>query len=140
MPNFGTIEGRCQCGTVRYTVAAPAEEFYHCHCSICRRLHGATFASYAGVARGAFAIRQGAGNLLRFDSSPDCRRYRCVACGCQLFFDDDRWPHLRFYAPGTADGHPGHPKRLEKHIFVASKLPWYEIADDLPRFDGFPAD
>src|SRR5207249_12306987 len=28
--------------------------------------------------------------------------------------------------------------RPQAHIFVASKAPWHEIADGLPRFDAFP--
>jgi hypothetical protein len=28
--------------------------------------------------------------------------------------------------------------RLSAHIFVASKAPWHEITDELPRFDAYP--
>ena len=37
---------------------------------------------------------------------------------------------------GTLDDDPG--IRPQEHIFVGSKAPWYEIADDLPRHDEFP--
>ena len=33
-------------------------DFSHCHCSQCRRLHGAAFASFAGVPRSATCMSQ----------------------------------------------------------------------------------
>ena len=27
--------------------------------------------------------------------------------------------------------------RPTEHIFVGSKAPWFEITDELPRFDGY---
>ena len=40
-------------------------------------------------------------------------------------------------ALGSLDDDPG--ARPERHIFVASKAPWYAIADDLPQFAQYPA-
>ena len=37
---------------------------------------------------------------------------------------------------GSLDDDPG--AREELHIFVGSKAPWYEIADDLPRHEAYP--
>jgi hypothetical protein len=42
----------------------------------------------------------------------------------------------RVLAGGQLRGRPG--RASGDHIFVASKAPWYEIADDLPRFDAYP--
>lgn len=35
------ITGHCECGAVRYSARGPITDFSHCHCSMCRRLHGA---------------------------------------------------------------------------------------------------
>ena len=45
------INGRCECGRVQYQVDGEINDFSHCHCSQCRRLHGAAFASFGGVLR-----------------------------------------------------------------------------------------
>jgi hypothetical protein len=37
---------------------------------------------------------------------------------------------------GGVDGDPG--GRPSGHIFVGSKAPWYEIADDLPQHEEYP--
>ncbi len=137
MSEFVPITGRCQCGAVEYRVDAPAIELYHCHCSICRRVHGALFATYATVPRDKLVVFKGAENLSTYGSSSVVRRHFCRTCGCHLILDDDRWPERRWYTPGTCDGHPGHPPGSEKHIFVGSKVPWYRIADGLPEHERF---
>lgn len=38
---------------------------------------------------------------------------------------------------GTLDDDPG--VRPSYHIFVGSKAAWYDITDNLPQFDTFPA-
>lgn len=134
---FAPLRGHCQCGAVHYAVHAPATELYHCHCSMCRRCHGALFATYATVPREHLIVEHGLDNLATYHSSSLVHRHFCRACGCHLLLDDDRWPHLRWFTPGTADGYPCHPPGSEKHIFAGSKVPWYEIADRLPRFEEF---
>lgn len=138
MGEFKPITGRCQCGAVSYEVRAPATEMYHCHCSMCRRCHGTLFATYATVPRDQLVVH-GEENLQTYDSSPDVHRHFCGTCGCQLLLDDDRWPDLKWFTPGTLEAgtHPGHPKETEKHIFVSSKVAWHEIADDLPQHPEF---
>ena len=53
------FEGRCECGAVRYRVDGPIHDFSHCHCSQCRRLHGAAFATFAGVKLEEFSYKAG---------------------------------------------------------------------------------
>jgi hypothetical protein len=38
-------------------------------------------------------------------------------------------------ALGTLDDDPG--VRPERHVFVGSKAPWFEITDALPQHEGF---
>ncbi|MEM9775142.1 MAG: hypothetical protein AAF902_11220 [Chloroflexota bacterium] len=39
--------GGCLCGAVRYKITGPAKSVEHCHCSHCRKAHGALYASGA---------------------------------------------------------------------------------------------
>ena len=106
---------------------------------MCRRCHGTVYTTYATVAREHVVVDAGLGHLATFDSSPEVHRHFCRHCGCQLLLDDERWPHLEWFTPGTLEGgaHPGNPRETERHIFVASKLPWLAIADGLPQIDEF---
>lgn len=140
MTDFQPLAGRCQCGAVRYRVTAPAKQLYHCHCAMCRRMHGSLFATYAIVAREHLAIEAGEAGLATYESSPGVHRKRCGTCGCQLFLDVDWKPDVVWYSPATADGHPGHGPGMERHIFVGSKVPWHEITDGLPRFEDTSPD
>ena len=58
------MTGSCLCGAVRYRIRAPLQEIHHCHCSRCRKAHGAAFATYAGVAADTFAFTAGGRALL----------------------------------------------------------------------------
>lgn len=136
---WSPLTGGCQCGAVRYTLRAPARETYHCHCEMCRKLHGTLFGTFATVRRGEIVIDKGAENLATYDSSPPNHRKFCKTCGCYLFGEDERWPELFWFTPATLDGgaDPGHPRQTERHIFVGSKVPWYPITDGRPQNEEF---
>lgn len=136
MSEFETLTGGCQCGKVRYEVREAATDLYHCHCSMCRKVHGASFATYAVAPKDSVIITRGAESLSRFDSSHGVSRYFCRACGCQIYIDVAASPESRWYTPGTVDGghHPGAADR-ERHIYVDSKLPWLTLDNELPQVD-----
>ena len=35
------INGACMCGAIRYEIDGPLRDAGNCHCSMCRRAHGA---------------------------------------------------------------------------------------------------
>ena len=82
------VRGSCLCGGVKYEITGPLMRSGHCHCSNCRKAHGAAFRSRARV---------------HIDG-----------------LDDD---------PGV---------RPERHFFVSSKAPWFEITDELPQHAELP--
>jgi len=135
---FKPLHGGCQCGAVRYTLHEPAREVYHCHCEMCRKLHGALYVTFGTVKRGGITIDKGKDNLRIYDSSPPNHRMFCKTCGCYLFGDDERYPELFWFTPATLDGaaYPS-PREPVRHVFVSSKVPWYRIADDLPQSDDY---
>ena len=134
-----TISGGCQCGAVRYTVRAPASETFHCHCGMCQKVHGALFATFATCPRDAFSIDKGADDLATYNGSPKVHRKFCRTCGAHVMELSDDAPEEVYVSAGTIDGgaHPGHPEGAIKHIFVGSKVSWYEITDGLPQHEEF---
>jgi hypothetical protein len=131
------LAGGCQCGAVRYTVHAAPQSLYHCHCQMCRKVHGAMFATFAVVPVADLVIAKGADQLSRFESSPGVLRLFCRGCGCQLFSTIAAQPEKIYFTPTTLDdgAHPGHPPAIERHVYVGSKVPWYAIDSRLPQFD-----
>lgn len=125
------VVGGCLCATVRYEISQPLGPAGSCHCSMCRKAHGAAFGTFASVKPGAARWTSGADSLGVYHSSEKGRRCFCRHCGSPLGELKDG--ELRWVALGTVDGDPG--VRPEAHIFVASKAPWHEISDGLPQFE-----
>jgi hypothetical protein len=128
--------GSCLCGDVRFEVTGDPEEMHHCHCSRCRKAHGAAFSTFMQDARANQRYVAGEGRLRRFHSSEPVTRTFCDRCGSSLLFEFAGLPDAVWIAVGTLDDDPR--ARPGAHIFVASKAPWHTITDDLPRFDEFP--
>ena len=138
---FGPVSGGCACGAVAYRVSAAAKMLYHCHCSLCRGLHGGLFATYACVEREHLTVETGADRLSTYESELAKWRF-CRVCGCHLFAEHEHNPGMTWYMPATLDGDftPGHPGGSEKHIFVGSKSPLARVPDGVPRFEGHAPD
>jgi hypothetical protein len=132
------INGHCECGRVAYEIDGEISDYSHCHCSQCRRLHGAAFATFAGVARQDFRYVSGDADLKSYASSPSHDRVFCAECGSNILVALDSEPDVFYVCMGTMDGNPDCPPGY--HIFVGSKAPWHEINDELPQYDTLPPD
>ena len=125
------IEGKCECGKVRYAVDAGIADLSHCHCEQCRRLHGAAFVSFAEVPRDKFRYLQGESELRVYASSEHNDRVFCGHCGSNILVDHKPDAQVLYLAMGCVDGNPDCPPAYRE--FVGSKAPWYEIGEDLPQ-------
>ena len=125
------MQGSCLCGEVRWEAGQPFTLVSHCHCSRCRKAHGSAYATYAATPSQSF---QRSGAVAGFASSPGLSRCVCPRCGAVV--PSDPADELTFVPLGGLDGDPR--ARPGAHIFVASKAAWFELTDDLPRFDAFP--
>jgi hypothetical protein len=126
-------EGSCLCGAITWHTEHPLKAAANCHCSMCRKHHGAAFATHARVRRDRLTVK---GAPTRYESSANASRSFCGTCGSSLFYETKDDPNGVWIALGTVNGDPG--LRAEKHIYVASKAPWFEITDDLPQHQRQP--
>jgi hypothetical protein len=108
----------------------------NCHCSICRKAHGAAFATWAGAVADALEVEAAAGAITSYASSGQGSRDFCARCGASLFFRHQALADRVWIAVGTLDDDPG--TRPECHIFMASKAPWFDVTDGLPGFAEYP--
>ena len=123
------LEGRCECGAVRYRVADEFKYAAYCHCSNCRAATGSAFKPFAGIERPKLELTAGADKLLIWGDD-EGNHTRCAFCGSLLYsvVRDGEWVHI---ALGSLVDAPS--IRPAEHIFVGSKAPWFEIRDDLPQ-------
>jgi hypothetical protein len=128
------IQGACLCGKMRYEIDGPLFDVANCHCSMCRRFHGAAFASYARIDIRNFRWLSGEDLLAVFESSPGKGWAFCRVCGSSLGVPDSG--KLSDVALGLLEGDPC--VRPTDHIFVGSRAKWHEITDALPQHEAWP--
>ncbi len=126
------LYGACLCGAVRFTAQGRFGPVSVCHCSQCRRWHGAP-GPYTAVRRDRLQFQNSRG-LAWYRSSERARRGFCRDCGSSLFWERPQ-ANYTAVALGCLDAPTG--LRVAHHIFVADKGDSYEIADGLPQWpDG----
>jgi len=130
------LRGSCLCGGVRYEISGPLSYPLNCHCSMCRKAHGAAFRSRARVKADDFRWTQGAELVTYYESSPGNHRGFCRVCGSPLLSRFDHDPKFYGLPLGALDDDPGIKPGF--HVFVAYKAPWYDITDELPQFAELP--
>lgn len=131
------VRGSCLCGGVAYESTGAPLRAYSCHCSRCRKARGAAHASNLFGPIDGFRFVRGEERLASY-KVPEAQRFMqvfCRTCGSPMpRVDPDRG--IVVIPMGSLDGDPG--VRPSRHIFVGSKAPWFEIADDLPQDADFP--
>ena len=128
------LTGGCLCGAVRYETAGRSFKVLNCHCTSCRKHNGAPMATLAGFKAEQVTFSGEARKV--YASSPGVGRAFCGTCGTPLTWegdDSDRGPVFEFHI-STFDT----PEALKPslHSFYAERIAWFDVADDLPRYEG----
>lgn len=125
--------GSCLCGRVSYMVNGPLRPVVYCHCTQCRKQSG-HFVAATSADDMDLAI-EGAEHLHWYAATSDAKRGFCSHCGSLLFWKAIGGAKTSImaggfdYLSGIVEGH---------HIFCADKGDYYEITDELERFDAYP--
>ena len=129
-----TFQGSCLCGDVSLQVSGFSQEAGHCHCSMCRKFHGAAFATLVNVTDLQWLT--GRPLLKDFTSKNGTVRTFCQQCGSSIGFrcKGTSIDELELAISLFDEDIPVNP---DVHIYTQYKANWYSIADDLPVFlDG----
>jgi len=124
--------GRCLCGGIRYELDSEIMALVNCHCQFCRRAHGAAFVTTTPVPSDALRIVAGSELVANYEG-----RYFCRTCATRLFNRTASMPGTTALMVTSLDEEPAVAPAA--HFNIESKAPWFEIRDDAPRFDAFPA-
>lgn len=125
--------GSCLCGVVSFAAREFDGRAAHCHCRMCRKFHGAAYATIVGVPRRSFEWRSGRDALVEYRAANGTVRSFCKHCGSSLFFwSPNADPETVEVALGAFDQDV--PVVPDAHIFVGSAANWTVIADELPQF------
>lgn len=134
----GVMRGACLCGAVVVEVSGDPVEVCHCHCTMCRKHHGAAFATFVRLRTEQLRWVQGRAEVVAYRSSEQAQRGFCGRCGSSVAFWYDPMPEVVWITAGIVeDG----AERLAPthHIFIADRAPWCAVSDGLPTHAAFPS-
>jgi len=131
----GAQTGGCLCGALRFEISELMPAAAHCHCSMCRKFHGAGFATIVGVPASQFKWITQTDTLKTYVAANETTRSFCGECGSSLLFASPRAPSdIIEVALGVFDDDV--PVLPDAHIFVESGAAWAAPRDGLPAFQA----
>jgi hypothetical protein len=128
------VDGSCLCGAVKFTAKLPSKWCAHCHCSMCRKAHGAGYVSWAGFEQDQVSFGSDVDQLAWHDSSPGAQRGFCRQCGSSMFFRSERWAGELHIALGCIDGELD--RAPQANVFFDQHVDWMPIDNSLKQVDG----
>jgi hypothetical protein len=131
MPDTVSLEGGCDCRTVRYRLNRAPLIVHCCHCRWCQRESGSAFALNAVIESPQVEILAGEPELVPTPSHSGKGQTiaRCPRCRVAVWSHyAGAGPVVSFVRVGTLDNPDALPPDV--HIFTASKQPWVVLPVD----------
>ncbi|MFT5139299.1 MAG: hypothetical protein ACI9H8_001528 [Lysobacterales bacterium] len=133
MNNVANVSGSCFCGAVRFNFEFPSIWCSHCHCSMCRKVHGAGYVTWVGFDNTYFHLEKGKQELSWFESSPGASRGFCSKCSSSMFFRSEQWPGELHVALACLDGPVD--RQPKTNAYHNSHVDWMPLDDALKAFN-----
>ena len=127
--------GSCLCGDVAFAINGAVDQMANCHCSMCRKFHGAAFATFGVVAPSDFQWLRGEDKVVHYQSSSRGWRNFCPRCGSAVPACPPGGPFALVPMGNVVEDPQAAPS---SHFFVGAKAPWHRIADDLTQHEEYP--
>lgn len=126
------FQGSCLCAAVSYELLSAPKAISHCHCSQCRKSHGAAFATYGSVPRADLRILRGAADIKSYASSAAVLRQFCAHCGSRLFWSRSQGEHAQWISIALASLDTPFAPSKQQHVHADAKASWYAMAPSCP--------
>ena len=131
----GPYRGSCLCNAIRFEVDEFEPQTGNCHCSMCRKFHGAAYATLAEARQDHFRWIAGKDLIKSYTADNGTIRSFCLNCGSSLMFaSPNADPDLVEISLGCFDDEV--PIRPDAHIYVAYGAKWALSEDDLPQYEA----
>ena len=127
-----TVPGSCFCGAISFEIDLPTLFCGHCHCSMCRRPHGASFVTWTAVPPEQFRFTGGEALVQSYQSSEHGVRKFCKICGTQMICQTE--PEAVDVTLASLHGEIDQPP--SEHWYYDSRARWTVVNDDLPKRGG----
>ncbi|MFT4571444.1 MAG: hypothetical protein ACI8TX_002975 [Hyphomicrobiaceae bacterium] len=134
------LEGGCQCGQLRYSLATAPLTVYACHCTNCQKQTGSAFVLSTAVVESDFAFTAGEPSRFEWISEAGNQRtgYFCGNCGTRIV--NGQTPSIGVYSlrAGTFDDTSW--VKPAAHIWMRSAQAWFHPNNDDIVWDEQPID
>ena len=126
------MDGRCNCGAVRYRMTERPLFVHACHCTWCQRESGSAFALNAMIEAEFLEVLAGVPDEVVTPSASGKGQIvlRCPACRVALWSHYGGGRRVAFVRVGTLEAPGDCPPDI--HIFTSTKLPWLVLDDRVP--------
>lgn len=126
-----SYRGSCLCGGVTFSVSGFSPQAANCHCSMCRKFHGAAFATLVEVK--GLAWHSGEHLLQHFSASNGTVRTFCQGCGSSIGFRG-KGVALQDMELAVALFDEDIPIKVDAQIYTRYKANWCVLEQDIPAF------
>jgi len=125
------FNGSCLCGGIQFSVSGFSDQAANCHCTMCRKFHGAAFGTLVGV----YGLNWLTGeHLLKEYVAPnETIRTFCINCGTSLGFRAKNTPFEQIELAIATFDHDI-PVTIDAQIYTANKANWYALQENLSVF------
>ena len=128
------VKGSCLCGAVKFSANLPSKWCAHCHCSMCRKAHGAGYVTWVGFEQDQVRFTKDTDQLAWHDSSPGAQRGFCRHCGSSMFFRSERWAGELHIALGCINDEMD--RKPQANVFFDRHVDWMPIDETLKQVEG----
>ncbi|MEZ8826003.1 GFA family protein [Vibrio sp. 10N.261.55.A7] len=126
-----SYKGSCLCGETTYSVSGFSQLAANCHCTMCRKFHGAAFGTLVGVSD--FKWLSGQQWVKEYVASNGTTRTFCSHCGSSLGFRVKDAPLEQIeLAISTFD--EDIPVTVDAQIYTSYKANWCPTQENLTTF------
>jgi hypothetical protein len=126
-----TYKGSCLCGGVTFSVDSFSDQAANCHCTMCRKFHGASFATLVGVS--GLNWLSGKALLKHYTAPNGTVRTFCNDCGASLGFRV-KGASLEEIELAIATFDDDIPVKIDAQIYTNYKANWCQLQSSLPAF------
>ena len=124
-------QGSCLCTAVQFSVTAFSPRAANCHCSMCRKFHGAAFGTLVEVE--GLTWLAGKSSIREYEAPNGTVRSFCGVCGSSLGFRVKGAPFEAVeLAIAAFDGEI--PVTIDAQIYTRYKANWCALEADVPVF------
>lgn len=132
---MSNLIGSCNCGSIKYEVSGAVRKVVNCHCTLCRKMNGSVFSTYAIVLENDFKLLTG--YLTSHQVSSDASKHFCGTCGTPIYNTNPKLEGVVILHFGSLD--PELELNPDINIYCDSQLSWVQsIAELLSLPGGIP--